>query len=417
MSDTYKGEQNRAKDTSFTPAGTISSRDVQAAIQELASESAQVGTGASSVPFVTGAGIDTTGSIYEIVTDTVNGNKYLKLKVNKTFVTTVANSISSPPAGWTWADSAGLTIASQGAVNGRLVTHNSTNTDWAGVTRNGPRQFRAFTRDTTGVQYVIARIASDGNANYERAGVIIYDPATPATYTDYCVGYHSSGGGLVLMSRVGDSSEQYTTVTSGQRDAGVWVMILLTLDGAVEHYYSLSGSSTVPTTWTFRRRSSAGFFSTLSTMYAATISYTGNTSGSHTSKILYYDDTGLIGRGLPFVNTVATMGAEGVATTGTEISLLSDWDIGTSGATINQTRLRQILSDITNSTAYDTATVTFSVKQSATVAATSGTYYAPGSVVVSGTGRYVSLWVKILANTTLVNGSVRLPFYIPISAT
>jgi hypothetical protein len=221
------------------------------------------------------------------------------------------------------------------------------------------------------------------------------------------------------MSRVGDSSEQYTTVTSTQRNTGVWVMILLALDGAVEHYYSLSGLSTPPAAneWIFRRRSSAGHFATVSTLSVGTISHQTNTSGTFVSKVLYYDDTGMIGRGSPFNNTPTTMGTEGVATTGVEIPIMTDWDIGTSGATINQTRLRQILSDVANTMPYDSATVTFSIKQSATVSATSGTYYAPGSVIVSGTGRYVSLWCKILANTTVVNGSVRLPFNLPISAT
>jgi len=81
-----------------------------------------------------------------------------------------------------------------------------------------------------------------------------------------------------------------------------------------------------------------------------------------------------------------------------------------------QTKLRQLLADAVNTRASDSATVTFSVVGGSSTGPASSTYYAAGSVMVSGSYRYWRVYTKITSASGVEQGSVRAPLALPVSA-
>lgn len=88
-----------------------------------------------------------------------------------------------------------------------------------------------------------------------------------------------------------------------------------------------------------------------------------------------------------------------------DITITSDQAIG-AGSTINDADVQAVLTKITNSRAYDAATITYSVVRSATPGATAGSYAAPASVTVAGTGTYVNIFARVSSAARTAQGSI-----------
>jgi len=99
--------------------------------------------------------------------------------------------------------------------------------------------------------------------------------------------------------------------------------------------------------------------------------------------------------------------------TNPEIQILDDWDLGDDSVVLDQTAIRNIMTDVVNTISGDSSAWTFYLVQSTTVGASSGSYEAAGSITVNGTGRYVSMFAKSNASTGEEAGHLRLPIILP----
>jgi hypothetical protein len=365
----------------------------------------------------------TTGSNYEIVT--LNANKYLQLKRRKNFPTARSIGLTNSEYGWTWLNRSNLhqlsasteNISSSNSAN--FIHNTSSNTTWFGGTATAPVRYRNYNLQVGQTLQVTTKISAYSVSNYDQTQAIVWLSGSVDKYVRFGVGY-DNGTNATAQSNIGSTTNH--TLTSGQAAAGIWWTANVT-PSHYSIYYNLStGSVTPPTSgWIFSQGNT--FVNASATTVGNVISVgqmimTGkaDTSITSTGSFQYFDiqvkpheEDGYF---VP--NSYYRWGAAQYDTSATE-QLIGEFDLGSTSATVDQTKLRLALADLVNNLSGDSATVTWSAVQSSSSGASSSTYYDAASVVVSGTGRYFRLWMKV-ASSADTGGSIGpFPITIPIS--
>ena len=358
------------------------------------------------------------GTSYEVTTATDPGGAgLLQLKRVKNFPTGRTIAAADSEYGWTWLNRAALTSADDDTTNDGESTwvHSTTNADWFGATRTAPIRYRDVPYAAGQSIDVVCRVKSNTSRNYEFAGIMLFDPVTQTNWSRVIAGY--AGGSYIISANdtSGVTATEATTTSTVLVTNGIWLRMVWT-DSGWTAYYSTANQSTPPTSWTLlhRRATSSAWGSGTAagnSVGVGMFSQTVNTTGGFTPRWLYWR-ADVVGSTL--FPTALEWGTELFSTSGSE-QLVGEVDFG-AAVTLDQTKLRQVLADAVNTRPCDSATVTFSVVGGSSTGPASSTYYAAGSVVVSGPYRYWRVYTKITSATGVEQGSVRLPISLPTSA-
>ena len=358
-------------------------------------------------------GISTAGEVPVIESNSASvGNdyhivgEYLKILPRKDFSVTIADAIASPPSGWTWDNSANLDAADINTTTASALRmdHDATNTDWASGNYTAPFIYKTY-EPNYGVQEWVARVADDADQNYEFSCLAI----TNADYSKHAriaMGFSSSNQIQLNVNESGIGGAP--AITAQNRTDGVWMRIVLNA-GDVYSYYSVANQATPPTAWTFLNRSTS-WVDADTTIRAGILAHTVNTNDNFEIDILYFDDSKALASPYEAVNPDSC--ASGYDTGNTEIQILTDWDLVRPEAVVSQANVRAALASAENLLPEDAGSWTYSVVQDAATSASSSTFQASGSITISGTGRYLSIFAKCNSDGTQA-GSLKLPVIIP----
>lgn len=275
------------------------------------------------------------------------------IKTNPPGAMTIANTGNSG----TWSISGGVLL---------MVASVGTAREWNAATQDATASYRTHTVQWNArrVKVLIARIAAPtATVNYRITYIFVKKNGSLTPVGRIGVGF--SGGNPVVYSDGASLSSTPTTITTGQRDAGVWVRISLT-DTDIEVDYNTSSSSTPPTSgWVNNGRSAAVFTAGDSIDVGYTQAHGTDLATAYTGRILYYDDTAFQriladerpGFGSYTPNTAVALG---FPTTPDTVRLIDSADLG-SAVLPNVTALRQVLADAANRYSLNGATWTFSL--------------------------------------------------------
>jgi len=162
-----------------------------------------------------------------------------------------AVALASPEYGWTWLNRAALTSANENTTvaNALWAAHGATNTDWTNAgTHTAP--VRYYTTDYYGQTIeIVGLFYSNGAANFEQAGMIVYDTANLDTFVKVGVGFSASLGATALEARINGGGLVQAAITAAERNAGVWVRLVI-LGSQIYIYYNKTASATPPFSWT-----------------------------------------------------------------------------------------------------------------------------------------------------------------------
>lgn len=338
------------------------------------------------------------GSLYEI--QTYCGRKYLALKRRTTFPVAAADIKSAAPTGYTWLNSSNLDSADQNTTtaNAEYWNLSATNSVWNSATQSAPCLYKTALPNLGTVQQFTGRVTGNMDADFEAAGIIIFQSGATNRFLRIAVAY--SGGQVVTTSWVdssGSASSASQSITSGQRDAGIWLQIRRA-GLYVSVYYNTTDTATQPTSWT--RLATIQLFTALtdSCRYGR-FANTGNTSNNFTASFLAFNDAGM---GAQVEDGIQqNWGAIPYDTSSTAQQLLRI-DLGYNGApAISQTLLRSWLASRENMVdPSTTGTLTYATYQGNTDSASYGSYNAAASVTSASTGRYFYLAVKMTSDGT-----------------
>lgn len=359
----------------------------------------------------------TTGSNYEVIT--VNGNKYLELQKRRTFP--IARSIGAADSeyGWTWLNRASISGSSTEnttVVSGANFVHEQVaNTTWIAATHTAPVRYKTYTLLAGQNMQIVTKIAATASANFDQVQLLVWASGSNSNYVRVGVGYDT---GTKIVTQYTSNTNLNTTISASQMLDGVWFAVNIT-ENNFSSYYNFSTSSTPPTSgWLYN---TGGQF-ILTTNHGRPLNVgqmimNGHANPQTVTGSFNYFDVGITRNELanfvnpnPYVSWPATQ----FDTSGTE-QLIGEFDLVGSSATINQTALRQLLADLENNQYLENATITWSAVQSDSSGASSGTFYSSSAVVVSGSGRYFRLWVKITSNGNQAGSVGPFPIVIPIS--
>lgn len=372
-------------------------------------------SGSASVNGVLTASEVSAGATYEVVTG-LDGSKVLQLKRQKTYTTARTSALTGTEWGRTWMNGASLDSADQNTTTANAFRWDldATSSDWSTGTQTAPYYYRTVLLNAGDRLTYTVRVSCDGDATHELAGIGVTLDSSQATYSLLRLGYSFTA--VSPGVQVDDSvyAVAAVAVTAGQRNAGVWLRMVIDASG-IHHYYNTTDQATPPTgAWSRVRTqnvSTSAQWWMGQTLRVCLNAMTVNTSNNFECDFLYEDiqfEAGERGR------TGIQWGSVLLDTSATE-QLIAEVDFGTN-VSLNQTRLRAILADATNTRPGDTATVTYSVVSGASTAPASSTYYAASAVVAPAAGRYIRVYAKILSATGAEQGSVRLPLILPVSA-
>jgi len=360
----------------------------------------------------------TTGSFYEL--RTINANKYLQLQRRKTFPIARSIGTSDSEYGWVWLNRGSLSGSSNEnitVVSGANFVHSqSSDTTWYAPNYTAPVRYKSYGLAPGQTLQVIAKIAATGSQNFESTQILAWISGSNAYYVRTGPAY-DTGIKIATQYAVGGAgTNNNVAITSAERASGIWLNLTITEDTFVLYHYTGSSGLTPPTSgWefnvcsTFSSTTTYGKKLNVGQMIMSGRAGANNSTGS----FLYYDVS--VTDQTDYLNPVPYVrwGATQYDTSGTE-QLIGEFDLGSS-STVNQTVLRQVLADLENNIEGDTATVTWSAVQSNSSGASSGTFYSSSSVVISGSGRYFRLWVKITSNGNQAGSIGPFPIVIPIS--
>ena len=356
----------------------------------------------------------TTGSFYE--RRTINANKYLQLQRRKTFPIARSIGASDSEYGWLWLNRSSLSGSSDEnvtVVSGANFVHSqSSNTTWFNPNFTAPVRYKSYGLMPGQTLQVIAKIAATGSQDFESTQILAWVSGSNTQYVRTGPAYDT---GIKLATQYAGTSTN-VSLTSAERASGVWVNLTLTEDTFVLYHYTGSSGLTPPTSgWEFNVCSTFASSTTYGKKLNIGQMIMSGRAGSNnaTGSFLYYDVS--ITDQTDYINPIPYVrwGATQYDTSGTE-QLIGEFDLGSS-STVNQTVLRQVLADLENNIEGDTATVTWSAVQSNSSGASSSTFYASNAVVISGSGRYFRLWVKITSNGNQPGSVGPFPIVIPIS--
>ena len=357
-----------------------------------------------------------TGSNYEVIT--INGNKYLQLQKRRTFP--IARSIGAADLenGWIWFNRisiSGSSTENTTVVSGANFVHaQSANTTWTAASQTAPVRYKTYTLLAGQTMQVVSKIAATASLNFEQVQLLVWASGSNTNYVRVGVGYDT---GTKIVTQYTSNQNVNTTISASQMLDGVWFAVNIAEDN-FSSYYNFSTSSTPPASgWLYN---TGGPF-ILATNHGRPLNVgqmimNGHANPQTVTGSFSYFDVGITRNELtnfvnpnPYVSWPATQ----FDTSGTE-QLIGEYDLGSS-ATVNETALRQLLSDLENNQYLENATITWSAVQSSSSGAASGTFYSSNAVVISGSGRYFRLWVKITSNGNQAGSIGPFPIVIPIS--
>lgn len=319
------------------------------------------------------------------------------LRTAHQYTTTTARTIAStsPEYGWTWANRTNLTTADENtttanATYGKVTTANC---DWAGGTYTNPNRYQTLAWSGEMVD-VIGLFYSNGAANYECAGILVYSDTNNGIYLKCGVG---AAGGSVALHCYDGSGLATASTTTAERNAGVWLRFLLFPTGsnsmAYAVLYNKTASSSPPTSWTVLQRSSIAI-AIGTTMRIGQMWQTANTAGNLTGGCKWFGIQRYTRQYFEATSPAFFHGRQ-YNTTAAAQTLIASYDFGTSSAAISDTELRAALAAAENHMDDDSgASWTYSAVRGSSPSPAAGSYSAAASVSVSGTGRYFALYAK-----------------------
>ncbi len=331
---------------------------------------------------------------------------WLQLAPDATFSTTIANAISTPPAGgWSWFSSTGLlsadcNVSTPGALR-ILYNPAAGNAGMGDATWNAPMIRKRIVSGSNGVDF-ICRIKSFDNSSGGTFFMNIMDPQNQNGWFSWRV-----YDGLALPEWTRGTSSFGTNLTIPTTP--VWFRLSINAGSDISWYYNTTNQSTPPQTWTL--------YHTIPGTYWYQLPFTAPYVGFAVEK---YGATSSLGGDVYYcrvrqwgqafanaypgadINSAPTYGtrlygdldAIGYPTSGPAITLVSSSDLVTASATISNTLLQSILTNVANQRGCDTADWTFSAVRGSSANPAASTYQAAASCTVSGTGRYFALYAK-----------------------
>lgn len=347
-----------------------------------------------------------TGSSYERVqTSYLGGNSGLvALKPARTYATAVANAKTSPSSPWAWNNTTHVVSADENTTTASalFVSWDVTNNyDWVSGTTTASTLTKSYYGN---YQEWIFRIASaDYTTTAKGSGFLVYSARTSNQFFRVFMGGSSGTVGSIAFFDGSLSNSVATTQT--QNTNGIWIRIVRSGNN-VTGWYNLTNQATPPTTWS----AGGGGISLVDTgpVLAGWAANRFNSTGNHRLSILYFDDTRTnMAPSWEATNNPVTA-AQGFDSTSPVLTLVSGFNLGTSGVTVANADVQSALTEITNPREFDLATWTWSVSRgsSAPVACGGGSYAAAASVTVGGSGQYISVCGKAASSGSLQPGSV-----------
>lgn len=347
----------------------------------------------------------------------VPGTEILELAPNTSFVVTRANALTSPPLGFTVLNSglwASADTHSTTQYRFRMVSAGG-NTSWDSSTVYVPGFYRTVTATDYDVLVRIHRmdaIASD-DASYVGVGIGAYTSGTPdnkhLTLRAH-IGYHKlygfpSPGELHL-----NGMTPQIALTDQEQQDGVWVH-LRKRGQSFGLSINKTNSTTPPTTgwvtptdphtiYNYNVPSQGGEV----TLVFFARSYF--TSPAPVLEVSYLQER--IGGDIRNESgPINWIGADGWPDTETRLTIVDNFDLGSADAVVDDEDIRAVLARAVNQRSLDGATWTFSaVRSDGNPGA--DTFQAPGSVTVSGTGRYFGLFAEVVSTNRTAPGSLAL---------
>lgn len=290
----------------------------------------------------------------------------------------------------------------------------STATDRTGGAQTNPDRYQVIVWDGRPVT-IIQRAYSNGSASFNGFGGFIARSASGGNFFKWACGYDGTPASVCVGVRT-SAANATTNISAPQRDAGAWLKLRLvptsTLGtAALEAYYSVLDQATPPSDWS----SIGGSILTASMTPGQSLDIgeeiqnvsgvAGLAGGSKYFSIQFGDDDPIPAPA--FFNAEQFLAAPAGQRIGSVL-------IGSS-ATVDTTSLRNALASVENTEFGDSATITWSVVRGV-VDAAEGSYAASGSVTVSGTGDYLTIYVKIASASGTAVGSIALPVTVPVAA-
>lgn len=340
----------------------------------------------------------------------------IQLAPQTTWTKTIADSKTNVPAGWTW----------QSTTN--LVASDTNTTAVGALFMSGAGSAATYDYTPAGINTApsLYKTYPFGGLIYEAVARITFSNASTGNALGMCFGRDAVSTERIRIEVVGTTvysddsggSTNTATITSTQRNNGIWVRIVYdSLANVASVYYNLANQATPPTTWTTYRTKTA-FFTVAPADLRITLYLTRTDTGNASSgTVLYFDDnfTPLV-PGPHVVGGGGGNSATGLDDSNPALTLISSFDLGIAGATLSNTAIQDALTSAVNQRMFDTATWTFSAVRGSSANPAASTYQAPGSVTVSGTGEYFALYAKCASTGRVQPGSLNLaPIRIPIA--
>lgn len=349
------------------------------------------------------------GSSYERLAGVFN-SRVVQLVALKTFSVTHANAISTPPEGWSWLNSGNLTSADTNTslANALHIVHNTSSTDnYYSTTNSAPRLYRA--RDATGQQFeIVCRMKLSSHSSNWWAGMNVYDSQNANYFIKIALKSATQNQVCLFQNINGTSTALGTANLTGQQanTDGIWVRLVCAATGATG-YYNTTNTSTMPWTWTYLD-SCSGIWKSPGVPLGVGFDFvrdgTGSTGTVSADVMHFYETPVNTLMGNSFANNQPC--AMAWDDSSPVLTLVSGFDLGSAAAIISDANVQACLTEVTNWRWFDAATWTWSVTRGNSAPVTPGSYAAPGSVTVGGSGRYVSIAAKAASSGRIQPGSI-----------
>jgi|694.fasta_scaffold78320_4 hypothetical protein len=166
-----------------------------------------------------------------------------------TFTQARTVGLTTPEYGWTWLNSGSLTSANENTTSGSSLhmIHGASNTDWTPSAQTAPCRY--YTIGYNGYLEIIALCYSNGDSDYEQMGIVLFDDAARGTYAKFGVGHTNALVTTGIEGRIGVGGLVQTSITTTERNNGVWLR-MRAFDDQIALFYNKTFSSTPPTSWT-----------------------------------------------------------------------------------------------------------------------------------------------------------------------
>jgi len=379
-------------------------------------------TGATGTQWIATDPNFTVASGYERVTTPQWGAGYIQLAAGRTYTTTIANALTTPPASWVWDTTTGTTNLTSADANvttaGSLTfTHNtSTTDDFYNATYTAPRLWKAGGYNVGQDNLVVARVKTGLTQSGAQCFIAIQDDC-PACNTFCLYTWDTTGIGAAYNSTAASTHSW----AGSEKTDGIWLMMRRSANACIWHY-AASTSTTPPTSWTYLDQRNPTIAASGSSRIVLGIKRYNTTPTTNTWCEVKYIRTDAmavpneIAQNLFGYTNLDILGnAQGYDSTGPVLTLVSSFALGASTATIADADVRKAVTEIENQRFWDTGSWTYSAVRGSSPSPAAGSYQAKGSITVSGSGAYFALYAKCTSSggtqpCSLKADALRIPF-------